>query len=283
VRLRGRWGLSLVDAALSRVDEMVLPRLSRGLARARARTFRWRGRRAAVVAVVLVAAAVTTSVVVLTRPGPGRAPGTSPIWVGVHEGDLVPVYVELSAARLAALVADDPDRVVYALVSFTRYLTPDEVAAVVGAVPEVASVTAIGRVPLPGRQTQLVTLAAIRLPHDLLASMAEVAEGKESDAESYAARAREQPEGTLREIYESNAEVARAEAAAYRQACGCVYGLVVRGTTTALTELAAENDIRAVDPAPDVADPRAAVFAPPLPEHVDRVTPPVDEDLPPAD
>src|SRR5690606_10241338 len=106
---------------------------------------------------------------------------------------------------------------------------------------------------------------------------------KEADAESYAGRALEQPEGTLREIYESNAQVARAEAEAYRQACACLFGLVVRGSASALTRLAEGSGVRAVDPAPDVTDPRQAVFAPPLPEHVDRVTPPVDEALPPGD
>lgn len=281
--MRGRRALWLVDAALSTVDDKLLPPLTRGLAKLRARTARWRGRPTTVLAAAVVVAAAVVAVLALTRPPPPGAPGTSPAWVGVREGDRVPVYIELSAARLAALVAEDPDRPVYALVSFERYLTPDDVAAAVGAAPGVASVRAHGRVPLPGRQTQLVTLTAIRLPDDLLTSMAEIADTKEADARSYAAMAAEQPEDTLRQIYESNAEVARAEADAYRQACACVYGLVVRGSATALTELAQVPGVRAVDPAPDVTDPRQAVFAPPLPEHVDRVTPPRDDDLPTAD
>ncbi|MCL6565398.1 MAG: hypothetical protein K6U09_03145 [Acidobacteriia bacterium] len=277
--MRARRALWLVDAVLSTVDETVLPPLSRGLARLRARAARW-WRRARLPAAVVVAAAAVTLLVVVIRPDQPAAPGTSPVWVGVREGDQVPVYLRLSAARLAALAAEDPDRVVYALVSFAHYLTPDEVAAAVAAASGVSAVTAHGRVPLPGRQTQLVTLTAIRLPEDLLISMAEVAETKEADAQSYADRARDEPAGPLRDIYESNAQVARAEADAYRQACACVYGLVVRGSVTALMGLAALPDVRAVDPAPDVADPRQAVFAPLLPEHVDRVTPPVDEALP---
>lgn len=278
MRFSGRWALSIVDAALTRVDEKVVPRLSRGLARVRARAGRGRGRTAVSVG-LLVGASVAVGVV-LVRPDPPRSPGTSPIWVGVHEGDRVSAYLELSAARLAALGADDPDRVVYALVSFARYLTPAEVAAVVGAAPGVTSVTAYGRVPLPDRQTQLVSLPAIRLPDDLLASMAEAADRKEADAERYAQLAGAEPEGALRGIYRSNVEVARAEAEAYRRGCGCVFGLVVRGNAAALAALAALADIRAVDPAPDLADPRGAVFAPPLPEHVDRITPPADDALP---
>jgi hypothetical protein len=229
---------------------------------------------------VVVVAAAAALIVVLNRPETPRSPGTSPTWVGVHDGDSVPAYLELSAARLAALAADDPEQVVYALVSLTRYLTPDEVASLLAASPGITSVTAHGRVPLPRRQTQLVTLQAIRLPQDLVASMAEVADRKAADAEYYAARAEEETDPALREIYLTNEELARAEAAAYREACACVYGLVVRGAAATLARLAAAVDVRAVDPAPDVADPRGAVFAPPLPEQIDRVTPPVDDTLP---
>jgi hypothetical protein len=125
-----------------------------------------------------------------------------------------------------------------------------------------------------------VSLPAIRLPDDLVASMAEVADRKEADAAYYAALVQKDPASPLRDIYRSNVEVARAEAEAYRQECGCVFGLVVRGAAAALTALAGVADVRAVDPAPEVGDPRDAVFAPPLPEHVDRVAPPGDEALP---
>jgi hypothetical protein len=279
--MRRRWALPLVGAALSRVDEKVVPRLARGLNRVRARVLGGRRPGLTALSAVLVVAAAAAVVVVLTRPEPPRSPGTSPTWVGVHDGDSVPAYLELSAARLSALAAADPGRVVYALVSFTRYLTPDEVASVLAATPEVISVTAHGRVPLPRRQTQLVSLPAIRLPQDLVASMAEIADLKAADAEHYAALAAEHSDdATLRAIYLTNEELARAEAAAYREACACVFGLVVRGGAAALADLAAAADVRAVDPAPDVTDPGAAVFAPPLPEQVDRVTPPADDALP---
>lgn len=276
MRLRGRWALSLVDAILTRMDEAVVSRLGRGLARVRA------GRGRGGLAVGLLAVTGLAVAAVLVRPDPPPLSGTSPIWVGVRQGDQVPTYLELSGARLAALAADDPDRVVYALVSFARYLTPTEVAAAVAAAPGVSSVTAHGRVPLPDRQTELVSLTAIRLPDDLLTSMAEVADRKEEDAAHYAALVEAQPPGALREIYRSNVEIAQAEAQAYRQGCACVFGLVVRGNAAALTGLVRVGDVRAVDPAVQVTDPRQAVFAPLLPEHVDRVTPPADTALPTA-
>jgi hypothetical protein len=83
----------------------------------------------------------------------------------------------------------------------------------------------------------------------------------------------------LRAIYVSNARVSRDEADGYRSGCSCVFALLVRGTPGALTALAAERDVRAVDPADTVATPDEAVFAAPLPEQTDRVKPPAD-DLP---
>jgi hypothetical protein len=137
-------------------------------------------------------------------------------------------------------------------------------------------------VPLPGRQTERVTLSAIRLPDDLVAAMGRVAERKELDAARYTTLAQEQPEGTLRQIYTSNAEVSRAEATAYRDSCACVFAVVVRASAGALVALAEQAPVRAVDPATELNDPAGAVFAPPLPEQTDRATPPVDQVMPSA-
>jgi hypothetical protein len=229
--------------------------------------------------VVLLVGGAALAVATLIRPEPGGSPGTSPDWVGVHDGDSIPDYIEVSASRLAALAADEPDRVSYALVSFTRYLTPDEVAAMLRRAPGVTSVTAYARVPLPGRQTERVALSAIRLPEELVAAMGQVADRKEADAQAYVASAAQEPEGTLRQIYASNADVSRAEASAYRQFCACVFAVVVRGSATALSGLAEVADVRAVDPAPELLDPTRAVFSPPLPEQVEWATPPVDDVL----
>jgi hypothetical protein len=283
--------VSIVDAALSTVDQAVLSRLSHGLGWLRARGTQrlpqssLSGARAlrrpvTVMAVLLLGAGAVLTVAKLARPQPGRAGGTSPIWVGVHEGDSIPGYIALSRSRLTALAAEQPDWVGYALVSLDRYLRPDEVAALLGAHPGVTSVTAYARVPLPDRQTERVTLGAISLPADLVTAMAMVADRKEGDANAYARLAANAKEATLRQIYASNAEVSRAEAAAYRQHCACVFALVVRAAATSLVELSAGTDVRSVDPAPDLVDAAAAVFAPPLPEQVDRAGPPADTGLP---
>jgi hypothetical protein len=268
--------------ALSRLDAKVVPRLSRGLVRVAGALPGWRVRPLTVVATLLVLAVGTTATWRLIRPEPGGSYGTSPAWVGVREGDSIPGYVGSARAELAALAAQSPDRSVLALVSLREYLTPDQVASVVGAVPGIGSVIWYGRVPLPGRQTELVHLPAQRLPDDVVAGMAGVAGRKELDADSFETLAGEQTEASLKLIYASNAEVSRAEAAAYKASCACVYALLVRATPGVLIALSEQAEVRAVDPAQDVDNPDDAVISPPLPEQVDLVEPPADEVLPSA-
>jgi hypothetical protein len=277
--VRRRWAVSLLDAALSRVDEALLPRVSRAVARARARTARWPVRPLAMLVIVLALAVLATTVAAMLRPDASQPTGTSPVWVGVHDGDSVVAYIERSRTELGSLAATTPDRVVYALASFDAYLTPDQVAVVMAGAPGVASLTGYARVPLANRQTERVTLAATHLPADLTVAMGLVADRKDADAASYLQLAQTEPPGSLHDVYTSNADVARAEAAAYRQACGCVFALVVRGSATALSGLSTMAHVRAVDPT-EIADPAEAVFAPPLPEQTDRVTPPTDAAMP---
>jgi hypothetical protein len=268
---------------LSRLDAKVVPRLSRGLVRVGGIARGWRVRPLTVLATALVLAVAATAVWRLVRTEPGGSDGTSPVWVGVHDGDSLPGYVESSRAKLAALAAQSPDRTVFALVSFNRYLTPDQVAAVVAAVPGLGGVVGYGRVRLAGRQTARVSLPAYELPGDLVGGMAGVADDKDRDADTYDKQAAEQTDDSLRLIYASNAEVSRAEAAAYRTACACVFALLVRGTPAVLVTLSRQAEVRAVDPAPDIAHPDDAVVSPPLPEQLDRVEPPPDDSVPPPD
>jgi hypothetical protein len=230
-------------------------------------------------AIALALAVLATTVAAMLRPDASQSTGTSPVWVGVHDGDSVPAYIERSRTDLGSLAASTPDRVVYALASFDAYLTPDQVATVMAGARDVASLTGYARVPLPDRQTERVTLAATHLPADLAAAMGRVADRKDADAASYLQLAQTEPPGSLHDIYSSNADVARAEAAAYRRACGCVFALVVHGSATALSRLSTLPHVRVVDPA-QIADPSEAVFAPPLPEQTDRVRPPTDAAMP---
>lgn len=267
-----RWAATLMDAALSTVDQKVLPQLARLLTRLRLRAARWR----VALAGVLVVAVVTATLATLLRPDSAPPAGSSPTWVGVHEGDSIPDYLERSRSELAALAAAEPQRVAYALVSLRDYFAPADVAVMFAGI---TAVTAFARVPLAGKQTELVRLPAVRLPADLVTAMAVIGERKVDDAEYYEALAQAEPQVALRDIYRSNADLSRAEAQAYRAGCACIFALVVRAGASALAALATAATVRTVDAEPDLADPGQAVFSPPLPEQTDRATPPVD-DLP---
>jgi hypothetical protein len=269
--------------ALTRLDQRVVPRLARGLYLFARTAGQWRVRPLTVVASVLVIAVAGTAVWRLVRTEPGASDGKSTLWVGVHDGDSVPGYVEAGRAELAALTAQAPLEPVFALVSFIRYLTPDQVRAVAATTTGLTTVRGYARVPLPQRQTERVELAAGRLPDDLLADMAIVATRKETETANYDRLADNEPAEHLRGIYRSNADVTEAEALAYRGGCACVFALLVRATPTALTALAGHGDVRVVDSAPDVGDVDEAVFVAPLPEQVDRIEPPPDEfPMPPS-
>jgi hypothetical protein len=77
-------------------------------------------------------------------------------------------------------------------------------------------------------------------------------------------------------VYASGAEVATAEAAAYRRHCSCVYAAVVHAAPAALRALADRPEVRVVDPAPEIRRLDRTVFLPPLPDQVTRAEPPAD-------
>ena len=269
-----------VMRSFTRLDGVVLPRLARGARRIGRYTRRSPGGPLAAFAVGL--GLVVAGVLVVQSVGHTRAADLTDrsARVGVSDGQWIPGYLATSRERLDQLAAAAPDQPVYALVSFKGYLTPDQVTALVrmavattGADTsgQLTTVYARARVPLAGRQTELVTLSANRMPDDLVATMLGVAERKESEAARYASSSR--PGGADM----VSAELARTEAQAYRTRCGCIYGLVVRGVPATLARLAAQPDTRVVDPAPQVVDPARTAFVPPLPEQSDLVTPVVDD------
>jgi hypothetical protein len=273
-----------VTRSLARLDAVVLARLTRGAGRINRFVRRGPSGRLTVAAVVLGLAVVSVIVVQSGNSPPLDTPDQS-VRVGVSDGDWIPGYLGASRERLARLTLAAPDVPVYALVSLSTYLTPDQVATLVRTAVattggdssgQLTTVSAKARAQIPGRQTEVVTLSANRVPDDLVATMAIVATRKEADAARYDARAG----GVAGSSDAISAGVAREEAQQYRQKCACIYALVVRGVPAALTRLADQPQTRVVDPAPQVTNPSVTAFVAPLPEQRDRVTPPVDESVP---
>lgn len=253
---------------------LVHSRLAAGLARLR----RGAGRLPVLLVVALAAVLVAGTAVILRG---NRVPAGDPtvgdvVRVGVTDGDDVPAYLAASRRELAARAGTGPATEVYALVSLTGYTAPDGLAALLDGV-SVAEVYA--RVPLPGVQTQIVRLAAYRVPADVVAGMTEIAGRKDAEAaddrrQAVSVTGTGEGDRQLRATYLSGAQIAAAEADAYRAGCACVYAVVVRAAPAALTQVAARSGVRVVDPAPEVRRLDRSVFRAPLPEQTGRVRPP---------
>lgn len=259
---------------LRKLDGRVVPVLARGAARLSRGARRLRG---LTLGAVVAVSATTVALVWAGDRGPaGDRTVGEVVRVGVAEGDPIPEYVAASRAELEQLAATSPMGEVYALVTLDDYFAPDRLTPVIGGV-SVASV--YGRVPLPQVQTEIVRIAAYRVPEDVMAGMDAVAARKEVEAATgkrlAALRAGDAEEDRRqRAVHETGAEVAAREAAAYRGHCACVYAAVVRATPGGLSVIAGRPEVRAVDPAPEVRRLDRAVFLPPLPEQTERAAPP---------
>ncbi|HEX6497576.1 MAG TPA: hypothetical protein VF054_00940 [Micromonosporaceae bacterium] len=208
---------------------------------------------------------------VVVDPGVGDV-----VRVGVADGDSVPGYLAASRNRLARLVATPPSAPtggVYALVSLDGYRDPDQLVPVLDGF-EVVRVYA--RVPLPDTQTEIVALPVQRVPQDVVGGMDAEATRKDAEASDERSRAGTATDPQHRAVFSANADVAAAEAAAYRRHCACVYAAVVRASPGGLARLADRPGVRAVDPAPQVTRLDHAVFRAPLPEQTSTVEPPPD-------
>ena len=274
----GKVTVSLLEK-LHRLDERVLPRLARGLRRIRELP---RPRALVVISALLVLAVVAT--IAWEADGPTvEADGIGDsIRVGPQDGASIPAYVQASREELGRLsaAAPAPAKLMYALVTLAIYASPESVATLFRPHLDLTTWIAFARVPLPRRQTQRVQIAAERLPADLIAAMTQVADKKSVEAAHYTELAQSESSVDRRVLHESLATLASAEASAYRQPCACIFAVVVRGTPAALAALAGSAYVRAVDPAPEVIELDRAVFFAPLPEQIDRVRPPIDDDAP---
>jgi hypothetical protein len=267
---------------LRRLDSRLLPPMA--LAMSRLAQGRTRMRVLTAAALLSATAVLLTAVWAADRRPDGDPTVGEVVRVGVGEGQSIPGYVESSRAELAELVTASPAES-YALVTLSAYLAPDRLTPILGGV----SVSEVfGRVPLTDTQTQIVHIPAFRIPADVSAGMAIVADRKDAEASEYRELSGKltggsDQERSLRQVYDSGAEIAAAEATAYRSRCSCVYAAVIRATPVAMEQILDRPEVRAVDPAPEVRRLDRAVFLPPLPEQDDVVRPPTDAGLPAAE
>ena len=271
---------------LRALDDYVVPRLGRGLARVlgaiTGSAYGGHPRRRLLLGAAGLSVALAAAATVLTGAQDGEAgraagpPGV--VRVGAAEGQAVGAYLAGSRAELANLAARSTAEV-HALAALDAYVEP---SALPGLLAGVAPEVAFARVPLPEVQTEVVSLPLsgpdVGPGFDGAAARKEAA-AKEASWAAGKLTGTDARERRLREFYAGVAKVNTAEARAYRRGCACVYALVVRGTPVRLAQLAARPGVRVVDPAPEATSLGTTEFLPLQPEQIVVVTSPAD-DLP---
>ena len=240
---------------LADLDRVLLARIARVAAGRKPRGL-------TLAACLLAAAAIATAAWQADRAAPADLPPGDVVRVGLGHGDSLSGYAESSRRELQARVdAGAPES--YALVSFSEYLPPERLTAVLAGV---TLTTVYARVPLPGEQTEIVRIPATKVPVDVVLGMDQVAARKAREAADYRAKLAGEKDVNLAEVYRAGAARAAAEHDAYASYCACTYAAVVRATPAMLAQVAERPGVRIVDPAPEVHRLDLAVFLPPRPD-----------------
>ncbi|GAA2585113.1 hypothetical protein GCM10010435_73920 [Winogradskya consettensis] len=259
-------------------DRMMPPPLARG--RAGAGPLRLRLMTGLALA---ASAALLVTVVMITDRGPEvESPVGDVVRVGVVDGQSVSGYLRSSRGELGAMFpsAGPPSAGdTWALVSLTGYLGPDKLLGVLG---DSAVAQVYARAPLPGVRTQVVKIPVYRMPQDVVAGMLNAALARDQEQADYRKLSGElEGDGTnelrVRQAYDNAAQIAAAEAAAFRAHCACVFAAVVRAGPAVLDRIAGRAEVRVVDPAPEVRQLDRTEFRPVLPEQTTTVP---DDDEP---
>jgi hypothetical protein len=255
---------------LRRLDQRVLPPIGRALGRLSRGARRLR-------LVMVTASVLSVAIVLLTVYAATRSPSTPEraaaiqVRIGVSVGDSIPAYIRTAQADLHSQVEVQAGTGIFALVSFSDYVGPDDVAALVAGAQMVHAFT---HVPLTGKTTEIFDFPAYRPTLDITNAMHSQARTKAQSASNNSDIAAATPADTdegrrLRADLSATAAIETAEANAYGALCECVYATVVFGTPVELSTVATRPGVRVVDPAPDVKELQSAIFAPPRPEEAE--------------
>lgn len=204
-----------------------------------------------------------TGTPVETDPGDGT--------LGPQIAENVTAYVDETKARLRLVAPRQPDGTVVAVVSFSRYLTPEQVRDLVG--------------PLQVRQL-FYRASALRLPDGLprTIEVQDLVEDTRAElervADEQAANARENRkvaattvnDPAFKKEYERDAALWEREARQLRGRCACVYGAVVRGRLRLLVDLLNLAGIRTIDVSNVDAKFEDLTYTALLPEETKTVT-----------
>lgn len=243
-------------------------------------------------ALLLSIAAITTGV----RIGGNNKDNTAPdlpavlptiATVGPFPNEDVASYLAAAQASLMQAAAQSPSQQLYAIADFEAARTPEEAAvALPGVTPELIFVRVRvtgAKQTFPSESEQFSGYPALKaaltvhnLPGDALAdylSLASALERAATDnttfANSIGANA------TADDLAQKAAQLKdarhyRAEAAAFRSGCACVYAVVVRGSARTLLDILDSGKVRVIDPASPGVALREIRWTPLLPETTRR-------------
>jgi hypothetical protein len=201
-------------------------------------------------------------------PGPFEIPDDGTL--GPDLGDDVNTYIRDTKARLRSLAPGAPDSIVVAVVMFTAYRTPDDVASLVGTL-QVRQVFYRADMPLP--QGTPETVQVIDLVADTRKDMRRIAAVRTAEAkELRKVAATITNDAPQKREHEKDAAIYEHEARILRGRCPCVYAVAVRTRLRLLLDLLQSTSIRAIDVSNVDAKLEDFTFTALLPEEKTTVT-----------
>lgn len=213
----------------------------------------------AVVAVVVGVAAVVG--VGFANPVP--TPPITTDTLGPDSGEAVPGYLERARDSVASV--DGP---VWALVSFTKALTVDEV------------ITSTSSVQVPGAEVSGVRVSRVMFRVSIERVQTPLMSVPVPDNDEAVRRSPGVAATRLISLggdTDRQQQVALASAKQLSAGCACAVGVLVRATPEGLEAIEHDSNVRAVEALPSDASPWLAAVRPLLPEYVDVVAPGPDD------
>jgi hypothetical protein len=203
-----------------------------------------------------------------------QAEASIPTTLGPAPGSNVAAYVSTTRKRAVLVSKAAPDGMYTALVSFSRYLTPEQTRLLLGEL-EVKKVLA--HVHLPSAEVLPIPVTST-LVEDVETTFSAISKRKVRDRKEFLNLASSitgtaADEQQYKAFYADAARTAGKEAAAYGKGCACVFAALIRGKARDLAALPSLSGVRAVDIGG--GDDDTLQLQPLLPEQKVTVTRPV--------
>jgi hypothetical protein len=204
-----------------------------------------------------------------------RAEATIPTMLGPAPGSSVAAYVAATRKRAVLVSQAAPDGMYTGLVSFSRYLTPEQTRLLLG---ELQVEKVLAHVQLPTAEVLPIPVTTT-LVADVQTTFRAIAQRKVRDRQEFTNLARSitgtaPDEKQFKAFYLDAAKTAGQEAAAYGKTCPCLFAALIRAKARDLAALPSLSGVRAVDIGGGNVD--TLQIQPLLPEQKVTVTRPVN-------